>query len=100
MIGRSVFSFLLLKYKIVKLQKKSRPLSVYFRPCLIEISITILIIQIEKSIDGVLGIRTWGCTMVGADKATELWCFSLTGIISLLAKRITALPLSSEQTVF
>ena len=32
--------------------------------------ITISIIQIEKSIDG---IRTQGCRMVGADKTTELW---------------------------
>ena len=30
-------------------------------------------IQIEKSIDGVLGIRTRGHRMVGADKTTELW---------------------------
>ena len=34
---------------------------------------TISIIQIEKSIDGVLGIRTRGCRMVGADETTELW---------------------------
>ena len=47
---------------------QSRPLFVYFRSFLITISI-----QIEKSIDGVLGIRTWGCRMVGADKTTELW---------------------------
>ena len=26
-----------------------------------------------KSIDGVLGIQTWGCRMVGADETTELW---------------------------
>ena len=42
---------------------------VYFRPFLI----TILIIQIEKSIDGVLGIRTHGRMMVGIDDTTELW---------------------------
>ena len=30
-------------------------------------------IQIEKSIDGVLGIRTLGRRMVGADETTELW---------------------------
>ena len=48
---------------------QSRPLFVYFRPFLITISI----IQIEKSIDGVLGIWTRGCRMVGADKTTELW---------------------------
>ena len=35
--------------------------------------ITISIIQIEKSLDGVLGIRTRGRRMVGADKTTELW---------------------------
>ena len=37
---------------------------VYFRPFLTTISI----IQIEKCIDGVLGIRTRGCRMVSADK--------------------------------
>jgi len=49
---------------------------VYFCPFLITISI----IQIEKSVDGVLWIRTRGCMMVGEDKTTELWlppiCFS------------------------
>ena len=34
---------------------------------------TISIIQIEKSIYGVLGIRTQGHRMVGADKTMELW---------------------------
>ena len=29
--------------------------------------------KLKKSIDGVLGIRTWGRRMVGADKTTELW---------------------------
>ena len=29
--------------------------------------------KIGKSIDGVLGIRTWGRRMVGADETTELW---------------------------
>ena len=42
--------------------------SVYFCSFLITISI-----QIEKSIDGVLGIRTRGRSMVGADKTKELW---------------------------
>ena len=45
-----------------------RPLFVYFHSFLVTISI-----QIEKSIDGVLGIRTRGCRMVGADETTELW---------------------------
>ena len=48
---------------------QSRPLFVYFRP----FRITISIIQIEKSLDGVLGIQTHGCRMVGTDKAMELW---------------------------
>ena len=34
--------------------------------------ITVSIIQIEKSLDGVLGIRTRGRRMVSADKTTEL----------------------------
>ena len=41
---------------------------VYFRSFLVTISI-----KIEKSIDGVLGIRTRCCRMVGADETTELW---------------------------
>jgi len=43
---------------------------VYFRTFLKTISI----IQNAKNIDGVLGIRTQGRRMVGADKTTELWC--------------------------
>ena len=39
---------------------------VYFRSFLITISI-----QIEKSIDGVLGIRTRGRRMVGTDETTR-----------------------------
>ena len=54
--------------KIIK-KGQSRPLFVYFRPFLITISI----IQIEKSVYGVLGIWTRGCMMVGADESTELW---------------------------
>ena len=42
---------------------------VYFRPFLITISI----LQIEKSVDGVLGIRTQGHIIVGADNTIELW---------------------------
>ena len=45
----------------------SRPLFVYFWPFLITI------IQIVKSVDGVLGIQTCSCMMVGADNITELW---------------------------
>ena len=48
---------------------QSRPLLVYFRYFLA----TILIQQIEESVDGVLGIRTRGRRMAGADETTELW---------------------------
>ena len=48
---------------------QSRPLFVYFRYFLNTISI----IQIEKSVDGVLGIRTRGRRMVGAEENKELW---------------------------
>ena len=41
---------------------------VYFRSFLVTISI-----QIEKSVDGMLGIQTLGHRMVGADETTELW---------------------------
>ena len=47
---------------------QSRPLFVYLHSFLVTISI-----QIEKSIDGVLGIRTWGHRTVGADETMELW---------------------------
>ena len=48
---------------------QSRPLFVYFCP----FHITISIIQIERSIDCVLGITTCGRWMVGTDETTELW---------------------------
>ena len=41
---------------------------IYFRPFHITNQL-----QIEKSVDGMLGIRTRGRRMVGADKTTELW---------------------------
>ena len=47
---------------------QSLPLFVYFRSFFIKISI-----QIEKSVEGVLGIRTRGRIMVGVDKTTGLW---------------------------
>ena len=47
---------------------QSRPLFDYFRHFLATISI----IQTEKTIVGVIGIRTCGRRMVGADKAMEL----------------------------
>ena len=42
---------------------------VYFRSFLVNT----ISIQIEKSVDGVLGIQTQSRRMVGADKTTELW---------------------------
>ena len=48
---------------------QSRPLFVYFCHFLDTISI----IQIEKSVDGVLGIQTRGRRMVGADETMEVW---------------------------
>ena len=48
---------------------QSWPLFVYFCPFFNTTSI----IQIEKSVDGVLGIRTRGRRMEGADKTMELW---------------------------
>ena len=47
---------------------QSQPLFVYFRSVLVTNSK-----QIEKSIDGVHGIRTRGRRTVGADETTELW---------------------------
>ena len=48
---------------------QSRSLFVYFRHFLDTISI----MQIEKSVNGVLGIQTRGHRMVGVDETTELW---------------------------
>ena len=48
---------------------KPGPLFVYFHSFHMTNSNTIN----EKSIDGVLGTRTQGGMMVGADKSTELW---------------------------
>ena len=45
----------------------------YFRPLLIPTSITISIIQILKSVDGVPGIQTLDRRIVGADETKELW---------------------------
>ena len=53
---------------------------VYFRYFLDTISI----IQIEISVDGVLGIRTWGRRMVGADETTELWWPLMLAMITLM----------------
>ena len=64
---------------------QSRPLFVYFRSFLVTISI-----QIEKSIDGVLGIRTRGLRVVGADETTEYNQFIYLLIVCLdLARMIT-----------
>ena len=50
-------------------KKRANPgLFFFFRSFLVTISL-----QTEQSIDGVLGIRTRGRRMVGADETTELW---------------------------
>ena len=54
---------------LFKNMDQSLPLCVYFRPFLITISI----IQIEKRVDGVHGIWTRCCRMVGTDETMELW---------------------------
>ena len=56
------------KIKVFIKMGQSRPLFVYFCSFLVTISI-----QIDKSIDGVLGIWTQGRRMVGADETMELW---------------------------
>ena len=48
---------------------------VYFHSFLVTISI-----QIEKSIDGVLGIQTRGHRMVGADETMEQWRLFILGL--------------------
>ena len=50
---------------------QSRPLLVYFCSFLHDKYSTITIN--DKSFDGVLGTRTRGSRMVGADESTELW---------------------------
>ena len=70
---------------------QSRPLFVYFRPFLI----TILIMQIEKSIDGLLGIWTWGRRMVGADETTELWQLPCILLVTLLYDLLDGLTILS-----
>ena len=67
-VGKVPKNFLTFKTKLFFKKGQSRPLFVYFRPFLAATSK----IQIENSVDGVLGIRTRGCTIVGADKTTEL----------------------------
>ena len=68
---RSKIIFIFWHLVFLKNMGQSRPLFVYFRSFLIPI--TISIIQIEKSIDRVLGIRTRVRRMVGVDETTELW---------------------------
>ena len=52
----------------LKKMRQSWPLFVYFRSFLVTISL-----QIKKRINGVLGIRTRGRRMVGADETMQLW---------------------------
>ena len=67
----SLFFLLILYLSVIYFLKmgQSRPLFVYFGSVLVTISI----IQIQKSIDGVLGIWNRGSRMVGTEKTIELW---------------------------
>ena len=57
--------FTAVKTKAVHLKMgQSRPLFLYFLA-------TVSIMQIEKCVDGLLGIRTRGCTLVDAEDTTE-----------------------------
>ena len=56
---------------LLKIRANHGLFSFYFRSFLILISIST--IQIEKSMDGVLGIRTRRGGMVGIVETTELW---------------------------
>ena len=72
LVGRSIISCQYLPSQLfihVLKNGQIQAFFVYFCPFLITISI----IQIEKRLDGVLGIQTWGRRMVGADETTELW---------------------------
>ena len=52
---------------------QTRPLFVYFRPFFVTMTNTVQQTINGKSIDGVLGIRTRGRSLVDADRSTELW---------------------------
>ena len=70
MIGVVASPFLIVHWPIFAIKKWANPgLFLFFRPFLITISV----IQIEKSINGVLVIQTQGRRMVGADDTMELW---------------------------
>ena len=49
---------------------QTRPLFLYFRHFLNPMTNTVQNLTL-KSVDGVLGTRTWGGNMVGADESTE-----------------------------
>jgi len=77
----STFKVFLIVFSNISSTKLQYPLAVFFKKmgqsrslfvdfCSFLITISI---QFEKSIDGVLGIRTRGRRMVGADETTELW---------------------------
>ena len=69
-----LFSILFLKMGL------TRPLFAYFSP--FHMTNTALILQMKKSVDGVLGTRTRSGRMVGADESTELWWHPLAFFLS------------------
>ena len=68
---------------------QSRPLLFIF----VLFLITISIILIEKSVDGMLGIWTWLEQMVGTDETTELGRHTLKNILALSTHRQSILSL-------
>ena len=56
--------------RIVKNGPMQIPASFWFFSSVVHVTI---LISIDKSVDSMLGIRTWGSKMEGANKSTELW---------------------------
>ena len=70
--------------------KNNEPIPVSF--CLFRFFLDIIsVIQIEKGIDGVLGIRTWGRWVVSADETTELGIAPVRYLILICAQIVVFL---------
>ena len=70
-LGAAAADGVRLNHRLVKIWANSGLYFVYFHPYLIQIKISAM--QLEISVDGVLGIWTRGCKMVDADETTEVW---------------------------
>ena len=49
-------------------------------------------LQIKKSVEGLLGIRTLGCNIIGADVSSEIWRDAQ----ELVYKEVKVLPCSQQ----